>query len=529
MSSSVESTQHLYFAQGSENPAAQEENSDQSSIAQQGYVYYQQPIQQYASFYPGQQYHPQYGVQPTPVASPTIDPTTGQPSVVQYAQGVAPNTPQASPAPSPIPSRRSRGIQDSGPYFRDTEQIHRIFSSDRNRQFKLRLFPKIDRGFFLTDNDWTCYRRNYFQVSSSFTALDASSQRLELPCFIQTETGWWTITQFLINVSAKTSTNTRDIELVQHTAKRDKGPQLIPQPRPCDPQSAPVLNFRQDPESRAVVTFERLQFKSATANNGKRRAAQQYHIIVMELFARCDNGSLIKVALCESAPLVVRGRAPGHYAQIGSTKSGTPSPYEGGMYPSELTNVDVSMMNGQMQQVLTSPGGSQVYPAHYTEMHPAYYQYQYPQQQGYQYAQQFNGDPGAWYGRQDEDRPNDETGGQIHHGQPQDGDVETYVTEVGSVDVDHNHLHIPGMQAMQMQGMQGMQGMQMQGIPIHGMHVMQGMQLPGIIPGMQMPEMQHQDMQQHEEQHNQNQESEDGNEEEDGTEDDTKKEKIVFN
>ncbi|KAJ3119436.1 hypothetical protein HK098_005497 [Nowakowskiella sp. JEL0407] len=377
------------------------DTTDPSDLTQQAgsyAVYYPQqamPIQQYAHFYPNQQYaqYDQSGAQ-------TIDPSTGQPT--QFSAGLA--TAQSSTTTATTPSRRSRGIQDSGPYFRETDQIHRIFSMDRQRTYKLRLFPKIDRGFFLAENDWTCYRRNYFQVSCSFTALDAANQRLDLPCYLQSETGWWTVTQFLINISSKTSTNTREIELVQHTAKRDKGPQLTPQPRACDPQVTPILNFRQDPESRAVVTFERLQFKYATANNGKRRAAQQYHVIVLELYGRCDNGTLIKIAQSESAPLVVRGRAPGHYAQITAKSAAAAAAYDASLFHhgdiTAVQNPEALLANGQ---VLTTINGGQVY---YDSNTNQYYQYEYPQQtQQYQYASQhFETDGNAWgFARNEED------------------------------------------------------------------------------------------------------------------------------
>lgn len=74
------------------------------------------------------------------------------------------------------------------------------------------------------------------------------------------------------------------------------------------------------------ATFERIQFKTATANNGKRRAAQQYYFLLVELLA--DVGSQhpdrwIKVAFRMSAPLVVRGRSPSHYQndRIDNSKS----------------------------------------------------------------------------------------------------------------------------------------------------------------------------------------------------------------
>jgi meiosis-specific transcription factor NDT80 len=65
------------------------------------------------------------------------------------------------------------------------------------------------------------------------------------------------------------------------------------------------------------ATFERIQFKNATANNGRRRATQQYNHLLIELFA--DIGAQytgerwIKIASRMSVPMVVRGRPPGHY------------------------------------------------------------------------------------------------------------------------------------------------------------------------------------------------------------------------
>jgi hypothetical protein len=66
--------------------------------------------------------------------------------------------------------------------------------------------------------------------------------------------------------------------------------------------------------NHSIVTFERVQFKTATANNGKRRAAQQYYVLLVELYAETSAGKTFRVATAQSAPLVVRGRSPGHYA-----------------------------------------------------------------------------------------------------------------------------------------------------------------------------------------------------------------------
>ena len=174
----------------------------------------------------------------------------------------------------------------------------------------------MDRGFFRADQDWTCYRRNYFQVSSTFDVhgMNYMIQGPELPCLLKKSDTQelLQVDYFSIGVCARVANHDKKIELVQHTPKRDKGPQMVPGPRPV--RSGGNLHLASVGANNNIVTFERLQFKTATANNGKRRAAQQYYEIVVELYANFTNAEPLRVATCTSAALVVRGRSPGHYA-----------------------------------------------------------------------------------------------------------------------------------------------------------------------------------------------------------------------
>lgn len=173
----------------------------------------------------------------------------------------------------------------------------------------------MDRGFFLADNDWTCYRRNYFQVSSVFSlhGFNHYYSVNEPHVLVKADDGaLYNVQRFLLGVSARVANSEKEIELIQHTPKRDKGPQYRPEPKPITPGGN--LSMSSVANNQNIVTFERVQFKTATANNGKRRAAQQYYICIIELFAETDRGQLVKVGSCQSAPLVVRGRSPGHYA-----------------------------------------------------------------------------------------------------------------------------------------------------------------------------------------------------------------------
>ncbi|GAN02605.1 hypothetical protein MAM1_0025d02049 [Mucor ambiguus] len=182
---------------------------------------------------------------------------------------------------------------------------------------------KMDRGFFVSQTHWTCYRRNYFQVTASLTIPGHSEQT----CYaLQLESAQnRPIQQFFLRLKACTSSTsnasessnesnsssnatTRLVALTQMTPKRDKGPQREPPTLPITPSDSVFGN------EQVCVTFERLQFRVATANNGKRRASQQYFRLVFELVAQLDDGSQHVVTECYSSPLVVRGRSPGHYS-----------------------------------------------------------------------------------------------------------------------------------------------------------------------------------------------------------------------
>jgi len=203
--------------------------------------------------------------------------------------------------------------QDAGPFFSPTQQHYNIYSMDRSLSYKLRINSKVDRGFFLADNDWTCYRRNYFQISSAFSISGATHNinEADIPCLIEVDGQFHAINQFLLGITARVSNSDKKIELVQHTPKRDKGPQMVPVPKAI--RAGGNLSLSSVGSNSNIVTFERIQFKTATANNGKRRAAQQYYVVMVDLYAQTESGEY-RVATSTSAPLVVRGRSPGHYA-----------------------------------------------------------------------------------------------------------------------------------------------------------------------------------------------------------------------
>jgi meiosis-specific transcription factor NDT80 len=248
------------------------------------------------------------------------------PSAAGIARGV-PLSPTSSGFTSPTTMGDS---SQASPPLHATEVIHRLQTSD-GQVISPEIYGRIDKGFFMADNDWTCYRRNYFSLNASYTLLPTiPTGNIHL---IQ-HGGNPQVYGFAISIAAVVDgRDGKPIELVQHTPKRDKGPQDKPPRVTLSPRPPPSLSmyggdssngrgiygegFGANPgQPTTEATFERIQFKNATANNGKRRAAQQYYHLLVELYA--DVGQqhpdrYIKIATRMSAPMVVRGRSPGHY------------------------------------------------------------------------------------------------------------------------------------------------------------------------------------------------------------------------
>lgn len=216
---------------------------------------------------------------------------------------------------------------------------------------------KIDKGFFWSsDRVWTCYRRNYFAVTVSYGLNPwPHNQRLYITRGGESKQ----IQSFAVSLAAAIDDPSgKAIELIQHTPKRDKGPQLqmkkellCPTPpgknhehgnfphfhQPAT-QAGPLLPLQNESDSSHSYSaaghsnpnyqqsFERIQFKFATANNGKRRAQQQYYLLNVELWAniqdsRASSPEWVKVAARSSSKVVVRGRSPSHYQNEGPHNS----------------------------------------------------------------------------------------------------------------------------------------------------------------------------------------------------------------
>ncbi|KAL1887625.1 meiosis-specific transcription factor ndt80 [Ceratocystis pirilliformis] len=222
------------------------------------------------------------------------------------------------------------------------------YSDNPSTVIEVDISGSIDKGFFLSpEGEWTCYRRNYFSCVCSY-GLSPYSVNSSIQ-FTESNTSQpLQVIGFAMCISAVVAENDGHvIELVQHTPKRDKGPVMKPvkvalSPRPTSNHHPLGIYPSHEPRGynegfnnpqasaggfQTEHTFERIQFKQATANNGKRRAAQQYYHLMIELWANVgtqSNEKYVKVGHRKSAKMIVRGRSPGHYQseRRGSTSSG---------------------------------------------------------------------------------------------------------------------------------------------------------------------------------------------------------------
>lgn len=283
--------------------------------------------------------------------SPTPSPLNSFVSPVgRIEPGQFPNRPSTSAVP-PLMS-----VQTSG-----------SLQYDNGTPIKIDITGTVDKGFFLADGEWTCYRRNYMTCACSYS-LHPHFANNAMHYIPPGSTQAYQVYGLYMSISAVVADNDQQsIELVQHTPKRDKGPTSKPEKVLLAPKNsipshhvAMYSDASSSSAARAVYqdgynggqgsgqpatehTFERIQFKQATQNNGKRRAAQQYYHLMVELWA--DLGShfadkFFKIAYRKSEKMIVRGRSPGHYQnEKRRSHSGGPGGSSGGMGGYGLTGM----------------------------------------------------------------------------------------------------------------------------------------------------------------------------------------------
>lgn len=204
------------------------------------------------------------------------------------------------------------------------------------RRTSISMSSQLHGMFFLAESPWTtspaenappqqgaeltCYRRNLFQITGSVTLprnlrYIMTEQGDRIPILAQeltvsaTESVEGNAVK-IISVPWKTpaASNNDNRTPVEETpaAKVEKEPPSIP----LDIMAGQDLD---NDYATFPIAWKRLQFRVATANNGRRKELQQHFVVRLKVVATLSTGAKIPISEIQSAPVIVRGRSPRNF------------------------------------------------------------------------------------------------------------------------------------------------------------------------------------------------------------------------
>jgi hypothetical protein len=194
------------------------------------------------------------------------------------------------------------------------------------RRTTVSLSAQLHGMFFLAESPWasagdaqaapselTCYRRNLFQITGEITI----PRTLR---YIMTEQGDQIaiIGQELV-ISATESTEGNPVKIISVPWKTPVNPNAptVEDKVEREPPSIPLdlMNVQEIDSDFATFPFQwkRLQFRIATANNGRRKELQQHFVVRLKVLATLATGGKISICDVQSGAIIVRGRSPRNF------------------------------------------------------------------------------------------------------------------------------------------------------------------------------------------------------------------------
>ena len=190
----------------------------------------------------------------------------------------------------------------------------------------VQLAAQLHGMFFLAESPWaaagdaqpppselTCYRRNLFQITGEITIPRSlryilTDQGEQIPIMGQE-----------LVVSATESTENNPVKIISVPWKTPANP-VVPTAEDKaerEPPAVPIdLMNLQDMDSEFVTMpfqWKRLQFRIATANNGRRKELQQHFLVKLKVMATLATGGKIPICEVQSGAIIVRGRSPRNF------------------------------------------------------------------------------------------------------------------------------------------------------------------------------------------------------------------------
>ena len=193
------------------------------------------------------------------------------------------------------------------------------------RQANITLSAQLHGMFFLAESPWaasgdssvpptelTCYRRNLFQITGTITMP-------RMLRYIHTEQGdQIPIISQELSISATESVEGNPVKIISVPWKTPATNQPVVEDKAeKEPTAIPLdLMNGQEMDSEYVsfpIAWKRLQFRIATANNGRRKELQQHFVVRLKVVATLSTGMKVSISESQSGAIIVRGRSPRNF------------------------------------------------------------------------------------------------------------------------------------------------------------------------------------------------------------------------
>ncbi|POS79655.1 NDT80/PhoG like DNA-binding family protein, partial [Diaporthe helianthi] len=231
----------------------------------------------------------------------------------------------------------------------------------------------IDGAGILTDPNMTAELYGMFFVAEDVFGGDTSGRPLELTCYRRNL--WQCSGQIIMprNISHVVDEQSQQVQIFDLAASitaiesiEGKATEIISIPwksagdegskSPAAPPNIALdLSTGQELDRNRVslpVSWKRLQFKHATANNGRRKGLQQHYVVQISLLGKTKSGEYLRLADIQSGPVIVRGRSPRNFdSRKDVPLSGDKKPERRAtMTPSDSTPVPKVERSGELAQ-----------------------------------------------------------------------------------------------------------------------------------------------------------------------------------
>ncbi|KAL3455561.1 PhoG like DNA-binding family protein [Aspergillus heterothallicus] len=207
------------------------------------------------------------------------------------------------------------------------------------RRTSISVSAQLHGMFFLAESPWTtsptenappqqgaeltCYRRNLFQITGSVTLprtlryiITDTGDRIPIVAQELTVSATESVegnSVKIISVPWKTPAANGNVNNEDATVTSQTGAPKVEKEPPAIPLDMMAGQDLDTDYATFPIAWKRLQFRVATANNGRRKELQQHFVVRLKVIATLSTGGKIQICEVHSGPVIVRGRSPRNF------------------------------------------------------------------------------------------------------------------------------------------------------------------------------------------------------------------------